>query len=112
MPSSSVPSRSTAPAEPAAPLGVEVVYSPAPRTVDRCELSLPPGSTVADALRASGLAQRHAELKLDLLRLGIWGRRCEAGAPLRDGDRVEVYRALQIDPKEARRLRQRRQRGR
>lgn len=97
---------------PAEPLRVEVVYSPASREVDRCALSLPAGSTVADALRASGLAQRHAGLDTGALRLGIRGRRCEPGAALRDGDRVEVYRALQMDPKEARRLRQQRQRGR
>jgi len=39
------------------------------------------------------------------LKVGIWGRTRSLDTPLRDMDRVEVYRALKVDPKEARRLR-------
>jgi putative ubiquitin-RnfH superfamily antitoxin RatB of RatAB toxin-antitoxin module len=92
-------------------LRIEVVYSPAERTIDRVELELPAGGTVADALAASGLLQRHPGIDLAVQRVGVWGRPCSAGEPLQDGDRVELYRALKIDPKEARRLRQRRQGG-
>lgn len=101
-----------APAEPAEILRVEVAYSPRPRQVELCELRLPAGSTVLDALQASGLLSRHPPIDADRLRLGVWGRVVARGEPLRDGDRVEVYRPLQVDPKEARRLRQRRQRRR
>ena len=91
---------------------IEVVYSPAPRRVERIELELPEGATVAEALAASGLLHRHAQL--DAARgaagnVGVWGQACAPGQVLRDGDRVELYRALEVDPKEARRLRQRRQ---
>lgn len=85
---------------------VEVVYCPRPGVTDSVALELPPGATMADALQRSGLLQRHG-LGAEGLRAGIWGRVREASAPLRDGDRVEIYRALQVDPKEARRLRYR-----
>jgi putative ubiquitin-RnfH superfamily antitoxin RatB of RatAB toxin-antitoxin module len=92
-----------------APLRVEVVYCPAPGQVDSVTLALPPGSTVGDAIQASGMRQRH-DLP-DPVDAGLWGRAKPADTPLRDRDRVELYRPLQVDPKEARRLRYRRQRG-
>ena len=85
-------------------LQVEVVYCPGPGVDDLTALRLEPPATVADALVASGLLQRHG-LRLEALSVGIWARRCELDTPLRDLDRVEVYRPLTVDPKEARRLR-------
>lgn len=83
---------------------VELVYCPAPGQVDHSRLQLPPGATVMQALQASGVLQRQG-LQPEGLRLGVWGRACEPGAVLREGDRVEIYRGLLVDPKEARRLR-------
>jgi len=88
-------------------LRIEVVYSPRHGAVDRTELVLPAPATLAQALEASGVAQRHPEVRE--LTAGIWGRARDPATPLRDRDRVEVYRALVVDPKEARRLRYRRQ---
>ncbi len=88
-------------------LTVEVMYCPRPGVVDRVPLRLAEGATLADALRASGVLQRH-QLGLEGLRTGIWCKARELDAPLRDRDRVEVYRALSVDPKEARRLRYKR----
>ncbi|MBC7941183.1 MAG: RnfH family protein [Chitinophagaceae bacterium] len=88
---------------------VEVVYCPRPGAVDRVALQLAAGTTVADALRLSGMLERHG-LAPAGLRLGVWGRLCEPGSALRDHDRVELYRPLSLDPKEARRLRHQRQR--
>ena len=85
-------------------IAVEVVYCPAPGTVDAVDLRLPAGATVADALRASGLLERHA-LVLVELKVGVWSKARELGHVLRERDRVEVYRPLTVDPKEARRLR-------
>ncbi len=89
---------------------VEVVFSAAPRQVQSVPLALAPGSTVADAIEASGLIERHG-LAVEAVHCGVWGRRCEAGRKLREGDRVEIYRALTVDPKQARRLRYRGQRN-
>lgn len=89
-------------------IGIELVYAPAPHDVWQLALRLPAGSTVADALRASGWAERLGAAALDTLQVGIWGRACTPEAPLRERDRVELYRPLQVDPKEARRQRYRR----
>jgi putative ubiquitin-RnfH superfamily antitoxin RatB of RatAB toxin-antitoxin module len=89
------------------PLRIEVVYSPAAGVVEQVELVLPAGSTLERALRDSGLLERHRLTKLDQLAVGIWGRRATLGDALREHDRVEIYRPLQVDPKEARRLRYR-----
>lgn len=95
-----------APADAAAGrIAVVVAYSPAPRQVDQVSLSLPADATVADALRASGLLERHPEIEPSRHKLGVWGKLRAPTDGLRDGDRVEVYRPLKIDPKEARRER-------
>jgi len=91
-------------------LTISVAYSPRAGEVDLCELTLPAGSCVGDALRASGLAQRYPALDLAGAALGVWGERAAADQPLRDRDRVEVYRPLLIDPMQARRRRQQQQR--
>ena len=70
------------------------------------EVELADGSCVADAIEASGVLERFPELRGAAT--GIWSRRCAADAVLRDGDRVELYRPLVIDPKQARRARARR----
>jgi uncharacterized protein len=98
------------PAPDAAALAVEVVYCPAPGVVDAVSLRLHTGATVADALQASGVLVRHA-LAAEGLRVGVWCKACDPALPLRDHDRVEVYRPLTVDPKEARRLRYKRARG-
>jgi uncharacterized protein len=71
------------------------------------ELQVEEGSTVADALERSGIAQRFPEVHLAEAPVGIWSRACERSTRLRDGDRVEVYRILRADPKEMRRRRAR-----
>lgn len=93
-------------------LRVTVVFCPAPGVVDSTPLDLPVGATLADAVQASGLLQRHALGQGETLLTGIWNKPRALDAPLRDADRVEVYRPLQVDPKEARRLRYRGQKAR
>ena len=71
---------------------------------DISEVSLPVGSTVRDAIDAAQLYARRPELN-NAGDAGIWGRRCSLDHTLADGDRVELYRPLTIDPMEARRVR-------
>jgi putative ubiquitin-RnfH superfamily antitoxin RatB of RatAB toxin-antitoxin module len=92
-------------------LRIEVVFCPAPGQVDRTELRMVDGATVADALRASGVLERQGLSLEPAPEVGIWCRTAELDATLRDRDRVELYRPLTVDPKEARRLRYRK-RGR
>jgi putative ubiquitin-RnfH superfamily antitoxin RatB of RatAB toxin-antitoxin module len=88
-------------------LRVEVVYALADG-VDAVVVELGRGATVADALRASGLPQRHPEIVPEKARAGVFGRERRPGEALADGDRVEVYRPLKVDPGQARRERARR----
>ena len=62
-------------------------------------LHLPAGSTAAEAVAASGLPARG--------KIGVFGKIVNPDSRLSDGDRVEVYRSLALDPKEARRRRAR-----
>ena len=68
--------------------------------VDTVTVQLPAGASVRDALRASGIA---AEANA----VGVFGKRVRPDTPLADGDRVEIYRPLLLDPKERRRQRAR-----
>jgi putative ubiquitin-RnfH superfamily antitoxin RatB of RatAB toxin-antitoxin module len=99
-----------APAEASIGLAVTVACSPAEGRAEEVSLTVPVGATVLDALRASGLLARHPQLDPTRQAVGIWGRVCAPDAQLKAGDRVEIYRPLQVDPKEARRRRQRLQR--
>jgi putative ubiquitin-RnfH superfamily antitoxin RatB of RatAB toxin-antitoxin module len=86
-----------------APVAVTVVWA-TPDVQDIVGLSLPAGATVADAVARSGLVERHG-IDRGATRCGVHGRLVGNEAVLRDGDRVEICRALQVDPKAARRLR-------
>jgi putative ubiquitin-RnfH superfamily antitoxin RatB of RatAB toxin-antitoxin module len=87
-------------------IAVEVVYCPAPGACDVVSLRLQQGARLRGAIELSGHLQRHA-LSVDGLVAGVWGRRQPPDHVLRDGDRVEIYRPLRVDPKEARRQRYR-----
>jgi len=98
-------------ADEAALMSLAVACSPADGMAVECRIELPLGATLIDALRASGVLERHPDIDLARQAVGIWGRVCALDAPLKEGDRVEIYRPLQVDPKEARRRRQRLQQG-
>lgn len=69
------------------------------------ELTLPEGATLAQAVREAGVLKRFPDIDLGTQKLGIFGKLKPADTVLRDGDRVELYRPLQADPKETRRRR-------
>ncbi|GLR13025.1 UPF0125 protein [Chitinimonas prasina] len=80
---------------------IEVAYA-RPDTQAIVALSLPEGSTIAAAITASALAQRFPELSQAKLTAGVHGHVRALDTPLREGDRVEIYRPLIADPKDAR----------
>lgn len=91
----------------AADMGITVnlVYSPCARVVQQLELALEAGATVADAVRSSAVLLPLTAAQVGSLECGVWGRKVPHSHHLRDGDRVELYRALLVDPKVARRER-------
>ncbi len=83
---------------------VEVVYALA----DRQELKsvkLESGSTVGQAIEASGLLVKCPEIDLSKNKLGVFGKLSKVDTVLRDRDRIEIYRPLIADPKEVRKQR-------
>ena len=85
-------------------LMVEVVYADAAQAVRR-RLEMAPGSTVMQAIETSGIIAWLPQAALDSTRLGIFAQHVSAGQLLQDGDRIEIYRPLQLDPMDARRRR-------
>lgn len=69
------------------------------------KLIVPPGATLRDAVIQSGIIEQFPEIDLAVCRVGIYGKLKTLDTVLRDRDRVEIYRPLQADPKEARRKR-------
>lgn len=60
------------------------------------------GSTVAQALDQCGIWREFADLQPGEVKLGVWGKQAGYGHVLHDGDRIEIYRDLLVDPKVAR----------
>jgi uncharacterized protein len=83
---------------------VEVTYA-RPDRQEVVRLELPEGSTLRQAVEASGLAGRYPEIDLAKGKFGIYAKLAKPDAILRDRDRVEIYRPLIADPKEVRKQR-------
>jgi uncharacterized protein len=83
---------------------VEVAYA-RPGKQLLLALEVAPGTTVMQAIDASGVRDAFPDLVVDPVRLGIFGRKAGVDDVLKPGDRVEIYRPLIADPKEARRKR-------
>jgi putative ubiquitin-RnfH superfamily antitoxin RatB of RatAB toxin-antitoxin module len=85
-------------------LAVEVVLATPEQQVS-IALRVLNGANVADVIAASGIASRFPGLPLDEMPAGIWGKAVDRATSVREGDRVELYRPLLTDPREARRQR-------
>ena len=84
---------------------VTVVYSGAARQVLELEVQVPAASTLQQALVVSGVLAQYPALALATLDVGVWGQPADLGQGLHNGDRIEIYRPLTVDPKVARRAR-------
>jgi putative ubiquitin-RnfH superfamily antitoxin RatB of RatAB toxin-antitoxin module len=85
---------------------IEVVYALPEKQVMR-KMRVGEGTTVEQAVRLSGILELFPQIDLSLNKLGVFGKVVKPGRILQDSDRVEIYRALAVDPKEARRRRAR-----
>jgi len=88
---------------------IEVAYALSGRQA-LIALEVEEGTTVRQAIERSGIRMKFSDIRLMRGYVGIFGRQIELDASLRDGDRVELYRPLISDPKEARRRRVKRRR--
>ena len=85
-------------------INIELIYALAHEQT-LLKQSVPAGTTVAEAIQASGIQQKYPEIDLATNKLGIFGKLTKADAVLREKDRIEIYRPLIADPKEVRRKR-------
>lgn len=85
-------------------INVEVVYArPGEQALE--QVYVPASATVESVIRQSGLLERFPEIDLAKNRVGVFGKVAALSATLREGDRIEIYRPLIADPKEARKKR-------
>lgn len=89
-----------------ASIRVELVYATADEQA-LIELHVAQGSSVQDVIDSSAISERFPNADLAACDVGIWGRPVERSDIVRDGNRVELYRQLKMDPREARRVRAR-----
>lgn len=87
-------------------LRVEVVYARSDRQ-HLAVVEVPAGTSVLEAVQQSGLLTRCPEINLAECQFGVFGRVLSPDKVVRNGERVEIYRALRADPKDARRQRAR-----
>ncbi|WP_166425511.1 RnfH family protein [Paraglaciecola sp. 20A4] len=85
-------------------INLEVAYG-LPDQQALLEVVVERGHTVEEAINASGIMQRFDDIDLSKNKVGIWNRTCKLTDVPQDGDRIEIYRPLIADPKEARRRR-------
>ena len=83
---------------------VEVVY-PLPQKQEIFTVRLPAGSTLREAIEVSGVMKKYPEIDLAKSKLGVYAKLMKTDVPLRDRDRVEIYRPLIADPKAVRKQR-------
>lgn len=85
---------------------VEVAYARPDRQLI-LPVELDPGATLLEAVHRSGILDEFPEIDPERAKMGIFGKLARKDQPLRQGDRVEIYRSLIADPKEVRRQRAR-----
>ncbi|QXP85592.1 RnfH family protein [Methylococcus sp. ANG] len=83
-------------------MNVGVCYADSDRQL-WLRMEMPDESTVEQAIRYSGILERFPEIDLGVQKVGIFGKLVKLDAPVKEGDRIEIYRAITADPKTVRR---------
>lgn len=85
---------------------VQIIYAlPGEQGQNPISLDVAAGSTVLEAIKISDILKKYPEIDLAVNRIGIFSKLVRLENPVQDGDRIEIYRPLMIDPKERRRQR-------
>jgi len=82
---------------------IEVAYA-TPEKQLIISVNLPLGSTIGEAIQQSGIKQRFPEIDLQHQAVGIFSQLKSLNDLVQEGDRIEIYRPLYLDPKEARKM--------
>ena len=84
---------------------IEVAYVSAKKDVFLRQVELTLGATAEQAIEQSGVLDRFPEIDLSVNSIGIFSKKTDLKTVLRQGDRIEIYRSLTIDPMQKRRIR-------
>ena len=79
------------------------VFYASPSRHANLAVDLPDGATVKDAIERSGILKQFPEIDLETQKVGVFSKLAKLDASIEDGDRVEIYRALTVDPKTVKR---------
>jgi uncharacterized protein len=85
-------------------MNVGVCYAQADRQI-WLRLEVPEGSTIAQAIALSGVLNQYPEIDLESQKVGIFGKLAKLDTPVKEGDRVEIYRKITADPQQVQRRR-------
>jgi len=85
-------------------MSIELIY-PTPNKQKILTIEVSTDCTVEKAINQSTILNLYPEIDLNINKIGIFGKVCKLTDHLRDGDRIEIYRPLLIDPKQARKNR-------
>lgn len=77
---------------------VRITYALPQRQIS-ITIDLPDGSTISDAIKRSGILERFPAIDMEKQKVGIFGKFVKLDAAVEDGDRIEIYRPLTVDPK-------------
>ena len=80
---------------------IELIY-PLPNEQKLITIEVQSGSNVEQAITLSGILEQYPQIDLSNNKVGIFSKACKLDDLLREGDRIEIYRPLIADPKEAR----------
>jgi hypothetical protein len=83
-------------------MNIGVCYAEADRQL-WMRMEIPDGSSVKEAIERSGILKRFPEIDLETQKVGIYGKLVKLDAPIKEGDRIEIYRPIVADPKTVRR---------
>lgn len=83
---------------------IELTYA-LPEKQTLLSFSVSPDTEILKAIEQSGILQLHPEIDLNVNKVGIWYKTVKLDTPLKEGDRIEIYRPLIADPKEVRKRR-------
>ena len=86
------------------PITIEIAYA-LPDKQNILTLEVADGTTIEQAIQASGIVEKYPDIDLSKQKVGVFGKLKKLNQPLRAGDRVEIYRPLIADPKEVRKQR-------
>ncbi|MDD2864077.1 MAG: RnfH family protein [Methylococcaceae bacterium] len=85
-------------------MNIGVCYAEAERQL-WVRLEVPDESTIQEAIELSGVLKQYPQIDLTTQKVGVYGKLAKLDAPIREGDRIEIYRKITADPQQVQRRR-------